>query len=245
MEKKSFSTLSLTRLANDDNSTLLQLTIDVASPVKAEIGDMANVALTNFATNATPFIDQTNRLRESPLTIKINNIRTVNNEIVAEIKRIIVFEKKSRTEARKVAATDLDFFFKPYWNVNKRALGTQIKDTTELVGKYDADAGVVAKATIIGINIPMNELKESNASLVSFYLARNEEVGGRGTSGTDLRPAANDGYTQFCNVIEQSVNLMPNDTLVTLFNSMDALRVKAHALITKPKDKPEEGTENE
>jgi len=132
-------------------------------------------------------------------------------------------------------------FNKFYWrDLSKRALGTQIKDTTEMVGKYEADATIVAKATTIGINIPMNDLKVNNTSLASLYLTRNEEVGGRGTSGTDLRPAANEGYVQFCNVIEQSVNLMPNETLVTLFNSMDALRTKAHALITKTKDKPEE-----
>jgi len=240
MKKKEFITLNGARLANEDAASLFQLTLDVANPVKAEIGEMANVALTNFTTNASPFIDQTNRLRESPLTLQINTLRKQDSAIVAEIKRTVVFEKKSRTEARKTAATDLEFFFKPYWDLDSRALGTQIKDTTELVGKYLADAAIVAKATTIGVNVPMDELKVNNTSLASLYLTRNEEVGGRGASGTDLRPAANEGYVQFCNVIEQSVNLMPNDTLVTLFNNMDALRVKSHALISKTKDKPEE-----
>lgn len=240
MEKKSFSSLSLSRLSNDDNSTLLQLTLDVAIPVKAAIGDMANVALTNFATNAAPFIEQTNSLRESQLTAQINSARGVNNNLMAEIKRIVVFEKKSRNEARKAAATDLDFFFKPYWDLSKRALGAQMKDTSEMLNKYEADATLVAKATMISINVPLTDLKGNNDSLTSLYLARTEEEGGRGTSGTDLRPAANEGYVQFCNVIEQAVNLLPNAELNTLFNSMDALRVKAHALISKTKDKPDE-----
>jgi len=240
MKKISFLALNGARLSHDDIASLFQLTLDVANPVKDKIGDMAQVALANFAASASPFIDQINRLRESPLTIRITNLRTDDNAIVEEIKRIIVFEKKSRSEARKEAATDLEFFFKPYWDLDDRALGAHIKGATELSGKYLADAAIVAKATTIGVNVPMEELNVNNTSLASLYLARNEAVGGRGASGTDLRPAANDGYVQFCNVIEQSVNLMPNDTLITLFNNMDALRVKAHTLISKGKDKPED-----
>lgn len=240
MKKNEFTSLNGARLSHDDAASLFQLTLDVANPVKSLIGDIGSAALTNFETNALPFISQTNRLRESPLTVKINLSRTQNNNLLAEIKRIVVFNKKSRTEAQKLAATDLDFFFKPYWDLAKRSLGAQIKDTAELIAKYEADASAVAKGTTIGINTVVAELKASNTTFTALYLQRNEEVGGRGTSGTDLRPAALDGYVQFCTVMEQLVNLMPNEAVVTLFNSMDELRVKAHALIATGKDKQED-----
>jgi hypothetical protein len=240
MEKRSFGSISLTRLMNNDFSSLLQFTLDVAKPVRAQIGDVGSAALINFETNALPFISQTNRLRESPLTVQINSLHIHQIDLLAEIKRIIVFEKKSRSEASRLAAEDLYMFFKLYWDLSKRKFGAQIKDTTELVAKYEADSIVVGKATTIGINTVIGELKTTNITLTKLYLDRNEEVGGRGTSGTDLRPAALDGYVQFCTVMEQLVNLMPNEVVVTLFNNMDALRVKAHALISTGKDKPEE-----
>ena len=57
MEKKEFSTLNGARLANEDAASLFQLTLDVANPLKDGIGDMGKVALTNFETNAVPFIN--------------------------------------------------------------------------------------------------------------------------------------------------------------------------------------------
>ncbi len=235
MEKKEFLSLSVTRVSNDDVATLFQLTIEAATPHKPLIGEMANVAFTNFEARAKPFIEQINRLRESPLTKQIIAGRKVNNDLMSEIKRRVVFETKSRIEPRRVAAEHMDYFYKPYWDLSIRPLGNQIKDTTEMIGKYETEAGIAANGQLIEVDVPMMELKMNNSNLFSLYMTRNEETGGRAASGTDLRPAANETYVQFCNVMEQLVNLMPNDAILSLFNSMEALRIKAHALLSKPK----------
>jgi len=146
----------------------------------------------------------------------------------------VVFESKSRTEITKTAALDMGYFYKPYWDLSGRSMGKQITDTTDMVAKYEADATFVAKGKTIGVDTAMNELKTINTNQQALYLTRNQEVGGRAASGTDLRPGANESYTQLCNVVEQAVNLMPNESLLTLFNNMDQLRVKTHALLTKP-----------
>lgn len=237
MEKNEFSSLSVTRLSNDDAANLFRWTIDVATPQKPLFNEIVRAALEKFETNANPFIDQMNRLRESPLTAQMDTVRKVNKHLMSEIKRIVVFEMESRVETRKTAATSMNYFYKPYWDLSDRPQGNQIKDTTEMVGKYEADADILANAKLLGLDVPMADLKANNSNLSRLYLTRNEEVGGRGASGTDLRPAANETYVQFCGVVEQSLNLMPSDSLQTLFNSMDELRVKAHALLPKPKDK--------
>jgi len=239
MEKKSFGTLSLTRLTNDDFANLLQFTIDVAGSVKQVLGDVGRVALINLETSGLPYVSQTNHLRASELTVPINALRTQQISLMAEIKRIVTFEKKSRDEGRKTAAADVDQFFKAYWDIRKLVSWSQITHTTELLTKYDAEPSIMAKGTAIGIGVAMAELKTCNTALRTLYLQRNEETGGLVT-GTDLRPAAYDAYVRFCTVIEQLVNLMPNDMIITLFNNMNELRAKAHALIATSKDKTEE-----
>ena len=237
MEKKSFGTLSLTRLSNDDFSNLIEFSIDVATPSQSALGDVGKAALTNLETKARPFIIQTNKLRANRLSETINGLGKQQLELVAEMKRIIVFEKKSRDSGCKISATDAEPFFKPYWDIPTLVFSSQITHTTELVTKYDAAPDIQAKCAVIGVNVVMAELRNCNATLRALYLQRNEEVGGS-ISGTDLRPAAYDAYVRFCTVVEQTLNLMPNDMLLTVFNNMDELRAKAHALIAK--DKPEE-----
>jgi len=45
-----------------------------------------------------------------------------------------------------------------------------------------------------------------------------------------LKPATVDSYNTFCAVIEQAVNLTPNDQLIALFYKLDDFRKKYHAL---------------
>jgi len=242
MEKQKFIQLNCGRLTNDDASTLFQLTIEVATPLKAGLGTVASAALTNLETNATPFIDQINRLRENPLTDQIRIVRKQNNNLFSEIKRNVTHEKKSRTEERKTAAINLDYFYKPYWDLPDRGMADHIKDTTTMIAKYEGDETVVANSKTLGTDLVMADLKANNTSLSTLYLTRNEQTGSRAASGTDLRPEASEAYIQFCSAVEQSVNFTPDDSLTTLFNSMNELRVKAHATIPKNKKKPGDDT---
>ena len=94
----------------------------------------------------------------------------------------------------------------------------------------------------LGIANLFNELEVSNNQLISTYLTRNNEIGNRSESGSDLRPAAETGYADLCNVVEQAVNFTPNLVIQTLFNDMDALRRKFAPLASGGKDKPEDDT---
>jgi hypothetical protein len=91
---------------------------------------------------------------------------------------------------------------------------------------------------MIGIDVILTELEANNTGLSAIYLNRTEEEGARPASGSDLRPAASEGYMQLSNVVEAAVNFLPNDTNTKLFNSMDELRRKFAPLASGSKDNP-------
>jgi len=233
MEKKEFSALNVARVGNEDVASLFKLSCDITIPVRTQIGDMSNAALTKLITTTDPFVEQVNQLRKSELTDDVDAGRKLCNNLYSEIKRTVVFEMKSRDLTKKTPAEKLNFFLTPYWDLSKKPIATQLELTTEMADKYHADVALTTAAQAIGIDGVMTELETANNALGTTYKARNKEIGDRKDSATKLRPAANESYLQFCTVIEQAINFTPNDTLISLFNSLDTLRVKAHALIDK------------
>ncbi|WP_291125627.1 DUF6261 family protein [Flavobacterium sp. UBA6031] len=233
MEKKELSDLNVARVGNDDAASLFKMSYEIAIPVRTEIGDLANAALTRLQTTTDPFVEQVDKLRKSELTDDVEVDRKVCSNLLAEIKRTVVYELKSRDLTKKTSAEKLNFFISPYWDLSKKAIAAQFELTTEMLNKYQADPAMVSAAQTVGVSTIMTELETDNNTLGTTYKARNKEIGERKASATKLRPPASESYIQFCTAIEQAVNLMPNEALLSLFNSMDALRKKTHALIGK------------
>jgi len=238
MEKKQkFSSVSLTRLTNEDAAALINLTVDDALLVRPEIGEMGSAALTELDQTGRAFRAQTNRSKKSQLTDQVNLERKVCVDGYAEIKKTVVFESSSRAEPRKKAANDLEFFLKPNWDIAKSPIGDQIDQTAKLMLQYRANPMLVNAAQTIGVDIFMNELEANNAALSATFKARELEEGKQAPSGSDLRPAATDSYNRFCSIIEQAANFTPNQAILDLFIKMDMLRKRYHALQSPGKDK--------
>jgi hypothetical protein len=238
MEKKQkFSSVSLTRLPNEDAAALINLTVDDALLVRPEIGEMGSAALTELEQTGRAFRAQTNRSKKSQLTDQVNLERKVCVDVYAEIKKTVVFESDSRIESRKKAANDLEFYLKPNWDITKGPIGDQIDQTVKIVSLYRANPLLVAAGQTIGIDMLMTELEANNANLKTTFKARELEDGKQAPSGSDLRPAATDSYNRFCSIIEQADNFTPNPAILDLFIKMDMLRKRYHALQTSGKDK--------
>ena len=118
-----------------------------------------------------------------------------------------------------------------------KPIGTQIELSGDMITKYKADAGIRAAGETIGIDTVMNELESGIQALGILYKSRNQESAERAASSTKLRPAASESYAKYCNSIELAVNFTPNDVLINLFNNIDELRKKNHAIILKGKVK--------
>ena len=236
-EKQKFSSVSLARLTIEDAAALINLTVDDALLVRPEIGEMGSAALTEMEQTGRAFRAQTNRSKKSQLTDQVNAERKVCVDVYAEIKKTVVYETSSRIEPRKQAATELQFFLKPNWDITKAPLGDQIDQTEKLMLQYRANPLLVNAAQTIGVDMQMNELEANNTSLKTTFKARELEDGKQAPSGSNLRPAATDSYSRFCNIIEQAANFTPNAAILDLFIKMDMLRKRYHALQSGGKDK--------
>jgi len=237
MEKKELETVHLNHLSNEDAASLFVQTCEHATPVAGILGEIGSRALTNLQTSSASFSIQVRRPQKSKYTEQVVAERKVSSGILAEIKRTVTFELKSRDERRKQAAKDFDFFFEPYSDIARAAIGSQIDQTQKMIAKYHGSQDLINAALTIGVDMLMTELETDTMSLSTIYKTRTVDTGNHETSGTDLRPDATESYIQFCTIVEQAVNLMPNDALLSLFNTLNELRRKHNALISKPKDK--------
>ena len=242
MKKETFFGLRSSHLSNNNANALFQSTLQVVIPVRSSLGDMGNAILDQFSTSAQKFGEQVNAQHKSELTGTLKQMDKKDDDLLSEIKRGVVFMLKSRDEHKKALAQSIDFYMAPYWDVNTRPVKPLAEDTTDMLTKYRASPDLQAVAMEFGMADLFNELEVSNNQLISTYLTRNNEIGNRSESGSDLRPAAETGYADLCNVVEQAVNFTPSPALQTLFNDMDALRRKFAPLASGGKDKPEDDT---
>ena len=238
MEKKqSLPTVYVDRLPIEEATALFNLTVEVALPVRTQIGETGDAALTELIINATALRAQTNRSQKSQLTEQITAERKECADVFKEIKKAVTFESSSRDELRKKSAIDLDFFFKPNKDIMRSPIGNQIDQTVKMILHYRNNPDLQIAAQTISITLLMNELEAKNVALSTTFKTRELENGKQGPSGSDLRPAATDSFIRFSNIIEQAVNYTPNPALLELFIKMSELRKRYHALIPQKKDK--------
>lgn len=231
MDSLNFSTLHLASLSQEDASALIGKTCDIAELVQATLGELPKAGLLRLRTKSNLFAAPINRVQKSTFTGKIDDIRTECDNYFAEIKRGVIFETKSRDSSKKEAALKLKNFLEPYWDISKQAIATQQDFTKKMLLKYAEDPTIASAAAIINVHTIFDELKISNDKLEDFYNKRNNELGGRSESGSELRQPAMKAYQKFCTIIELAVDYLPNPDLINLFNQMEELRKKYHALI--------------
>lgn len=230
MSNLSFSPLHVNGMTINNTFSLIKSSVDLAIPVRTNLGVMLDAALTKMITDNESFGQQINKNQKSELTDNLKPLDKDRDVTQAEINRTITFYSKGRDEIKKVAAQKLKLFFTPYWNAAELPQNTQTGVIAEMIGKYKANTELVAAAQTLGIIDLIAALETKNNAFVAVYKSRNDEVAGRETSGSSLKPAAVASYNNFCTVLEQAVNLMPNDTNLALFNHLDLLRKKYHAM---------------
>ena len=231
MEKVNFTLLDLSKLSNEDVAALISKTTENATSVSATIGEVPNVILVEMQLKNQAFSAQVNRLRKSMLTDPITIQRTICSNLHSEIKRGITYESKSRIATRKAAAEKLTYFIAPFKDLSKKPLATQQESTDEMIEKYSADVLIIEAATTLGITNLFDELKISNTELKKLFDNRNIEIGGRTESGSELRSPAVEAYRDFCISMELAATYTANQDITNLFNQMNEVRKKYHAML--------------
>ena len=235
MKLKSFFVLYVSRLSIADLFSLNKSTIEIARPVKENIGDVPKAALILLETINAELGAQLNKQTRSALTNEIAEIDKDRDNRFAEIKRNITTARAGRDEAKKKAADSLKILFEPYWKIEKIALNTETILISGLIEKINASETYKAQAKTIGITTMLNQLETTNNMFDTLYTIRNtQEANKDKTSASSLRPEAARSYEQFCLAVEQALNFVPTETLLVLFSQMDELRRKYARLISKP-----------
>jgi len=238
METKTFSPLYAARLSVSDLYSLNKSTIEMAQPLKENIGEVPKATLALLETANTEMGAQLNKQSKSALTASLAEIDEDRDDRFAEIKRNITTALAGRDATKKEAAGSLKLLFNPYWNTGKKAMNTETALIAELIGKIKASGSLTSQAGTIGITDMLTGLETSNNEFDTLYKERNsQEAAKEGVPASSLRPAVAKSYEQFCTAVEQAVNFVSNDSLLTLFNQMDELRSKYALLIDKTGNK--------
>lgn len=243
MEIKEFTTVYLKNLKINDLFSLNKSTIEYATLVKENIGEMPKIILAHLVSDNQAMEMQMNKAMKNVLTPQLTEMNADCKDRFAEIKRNVTTALKGRDLAKKMAAENLKIFLDPYWNTNRKAMNTQTGVFHEMFGKYNSNVEIKAYSATIGITQMMTEFEMSNTQFNTLYqnrLMQNASV--EGPSATSLRAAATKSYEQFCTSVEQAVNFMPTDALTILFNQLDELRKTYARLIHTKQEEPEPST---
>ena len=230
MSNLSFSSLHVNNLSINNTFSLIKSSVDIAIPVKTDLGEIVNAALAKAIADNESFGLQTNKNQKSELTDDLKPLDKDRDGTGAEINRTVTFHFKGSDETKKAAAQKLKSFLTPYWDAASLPLNTQTGVLSKMLDKYKANADLKAAALTLGIDGLFTALETKNNAFDAVYKNRNDEVSGREISGSSLKPAAIASYNQFITAVEQTANLMPNETILALFNNLDTLRKKYHTL---------------
>lgn len=237
MIKLLFSPLYVARLNNNGVYALSNSTVDLANPVKADLVGIPAAALTQLETDTLNLGLSINQNQKSAFTEELTMLDVARDNFDAETKREVATAAKSSDPEKKAAAKTLQLFLKPYHGLAVKPLDIQTAITAEMLMKYNASADLKAAAIKLGIEGLFTQMGTTNSIFDTLYKNRITESSEKEASGSSLKPAVVASYTQFCTAIEQAINFTPNPANIALFNQMDELRKKYHALESDPKEK--------
>lgn len=224
MSPRKFSPLYTSRLTVGEIYSLNKSTIDLSTPVSSEIGVIGNAALIQLKETNSAFGANLNKSQKSELTGEARKLDKARDEDILEIFRLVKNDLRSRDEEKKSAASKLQLFLAPYKGANRLPLDVESGMLFEMTAKYNASAELKAAATIVSVDALFTSLGANNTAFDTVYNQRTVSSASRGESPSSLRAKAISAYTQFIVMIEQTLNLSPNDTLLALFNQLDELR---------------------
>jgi hypothetical protein len=210
--------------------SLVKSSIEIATPVQSYLGEIINAALNQMTINNQNFGQQINKNQKSEFTDNLQPLDKNRNATAAEINRTVIFYKKGSDEIKKAFAQKLKLFLTPYWDAATLPLNTKTGIFSEMAGKYNSNPELTEAARALGIDLKFTALETQNNAFDVMYKSRNDEASEHKISGSSLKPAVVESYNTFCIVVEQVVNLTPNEHIIALFYKLDDYRKKYHAM---------------
>jgi hypothetical protein len=236
MEAKRLSSLHVSHLTLNNLVGLCGETIVFAQPHYGSLGTLGQSVFNRLKGKTDELMTLVDQSRKNPLTEQLTELDKKRDRIYAEIKREILPALKSSNLLRKAAAKIMEYFLRPYWNLEKEPVVTQTMEIVEIQQRYQSESigeELRASAETMGISELFASLFSSNEQYAQLFDERAEEESERHPAATSIKGDVVVLYEQFCVVMEQTVMIMPSPPVNKLFAEMDQLRKRYHALTSK------------
>lgn len=224
MSNYTFNSVYAFKLSVDDLYGLIKSTISNAVPVKTQLGDPEKAALSQLIADNAKFQPMVKNPRKVELTDMLVMLNDERKEIFSEIKRIIKLHLLGRDARKRTAAQILVLFFQSYWGIMNEPMNSITDILRGMFAKYKADNELNAAAVTAGIDILFTEFETCNNDFDDIYVQRAAIEAAHELSASEQKTIVSKSYSQFCNVVEQTVNYAPNEDILSLFNNMNDLR---------------------
>lgn len=237
MKNLKFSPLYVARLSVNGVYSFGKSTYDLSIPVYRQIGAIPAAGLEQVHVTNVPLGAALNKPAKSALTGDLKLFDDERDRAFYEIKREVSTGVKSSVAAKKSAGSVLQLFLSPYLKLTELPFDIQTGVTSEMLAKYNASSDLKAAAVVLGIDGLFTSFEEKSNLFDQKFKSRNTEYAEKGVTASKLKSDATIALTMYYSLLEQTVNLAPNDTLLALFNQLDELRKNYHALEDSKEDK--------
>jgi hypothetical protein len=210
---------------------LVDETLLIVEPKVSLLGDIGTKKVAKLRTDNTAMKTEMERPHSSMLTGPIKQADDVCDATLEDIKRSIKAGSLSTIAAKASAGKTLEHFMKPFWDINKKPLLSQISMTGELFVRYAADNTLQQAAQTLAIADLFAELPKQNTTLSNLYNQRLAEYVADLPAASGIKNVVAQDYNGVCDIIVRAVNTEPvQDALVNLFTGVNDIRKKYSAL---------------
>ncbi|MDR1408570.1 MAG: DUF6261 family protein [Tannerella sp.] len=231
MSKLIFFHLNASRLSLSNLAGLTSESLFVIEPQAQLLGDAGSRLVVKLRADFNAMKDNMDKPLSSLLTPPIRQANAVSDVTIKDIKRSVSAGTKSTIADRSSAGRTLEHFLKPFWDLDKKPLMTQIGMTAEMLARYDDDKSLSAAAQMLSIASLFTSLSDSNATLSTLYNQRLNEYAAATPAASKFKEDVAVDYNAVCDMILRIVNAEPVlPAVLTLYQEIDNIRKKYSAL---------------
>ncbi|MDR1114905.1 MAG: DUF6261 family protein [Tannerella sp.] len=172
MDKFKLFHLRANKLKLANIAGLVDETLFVVEPQVSLLGDMGVKRVAKLRADNKTMKTEMEQPHSSLLTGPVKQANDVCDATLDDIKRSITTGSRSTVAAKASAGKILDHFMKPFWDINKKPLLSQISMTVEMLARYSADATLKQAAQTLAIADLFTALPTQNATLSNLYNQR-------------------------------------------------------------------------
>jgi hypothetical protein len=206
-------------------------TLSVIEPKKSLLGETGEKIVDKLRADSTAMKTEMDKPRSSLLTAQIKKANDICDATIDDIKRSVKAGSRSTVIDKSSAGKMLEHFMKPFWDLNRKPLMSQIAMTGEMLSRYQNDANLQAAAKDLAIDGLFYMLAPYNTTLSGLYNQRLAEYAAETPAASGLRETVAEDYNSVCDVLVKTLTTDPEEEdLITLFNKTNDIRKKYSAL---------------